>query len=414
MEFGPIIKYYRLKSGITQAELADGICSIPHLSKIENNAYSVNKETAAMLMERLGLDINDEVERYGVLSEQLEEFSDAIYYYDKERSDELCKQIESEESYYNRTNLVNLYHINLGRYYLQKNKNDLGNEHIKVIERNRSNLTPLEDLLFQNLIGVYLAVEGKYHEAIEHFLKLKANSNNVTVLEISYNLALNFTKLGQYEKSIPYAQEALRLFKDRNNYIRIIHIQMILAVNYENMHLFAESKSIYSTLLRNARLLNQTDIYHKLLHNYSLLLKTNKKYAKASEYLKKCIEYYKSLPDSQSKYDDMLISLTSLVEVLIEMKIEDSELQIYIEEIDSYISKCSSKIYKLQAKKLKYSIFEKEKYYSFLEKEYIHYFQKNDMYSYSKPALLELAEWHSNNNRHTLSNNFYKLYIQLY
>ncbi|MEN0642130.1 helix-turn-helix domain-containing protein [Alkalicoccobacillus gibsonii] len=414
MEFGPIIKYYRLKSGITQAELADGICSIPHLSKIENNAYSVNKETAAMLMERLGLDINDEVERYGVLSEQLEEFSDAIYYYDKDRSDELCKQIESEESYYNRTNLVNLYHINLGRYYLQKNMNDTGNEHIKVIERNRSNLTPLEELLYQNLIGVYLAVEGKHHEAIEHFLRLKTNTNSVTVLEISYNLALNFCKLGQYEKSIPYAQEALRLFKDKNNYIRIIHIQMILAINYENMHLFAESKSIYDTLLRNARLLNQTDIYFKLLHNFALLLQKNKKYTKASGYLKECLSYYQDIPDSDIKYTDMLITLTSLVEILVEMDSTSLEIQTYLEDIDFYLSKSSSKIQKLQARKLKISIHEQEKYFSFLEKEYIPYFQKNDMHSFTKPALLELAKWHEDNNRLLLSNRFYKLYIELY
>ncbi|MCM2677144.1 helix-turn-helix domain-containing protein [Alkalicoccobacillus plakortidis] len=414
MEFGPIIKYYRLKSGITQAELADGICSIPHLSKIENNAYSVNKETASMLMERLGLDINDEVERYGILTEQLEEFSDAIFYYDFERSNQLRTLIESEEDYYNRTNLVNLYHIYLGRYYLQKNKNDIGNEHIKIIEKNRTNLSPLEDLLYQNLIGVYLAVEGKTHESINHFLRLKANSNNVTVQELSYNLALNFTKLGQYEKSIPYAQEALQLFKDRNNYIRIIHIQMILAINYENMHLFEESKNVYRNLLRNARLLNQTDIYYKLLHNFALLLKSNNIYSKASEYLKECVVYYKNLPDLKEKNEDLLITLTALVEVLLEMNSKDEEIELYLEEIEYYIEKSSSKLNKLQAKKLKFGFENSEKYYAFLDKEYIPYLQKNDMYSYSKPALLEMAKWHSENNRSQLSNKFYQQYIELY
>ncbi|HLQ72161.1 MAG TPA: helix-turn-helix transcriptional regulator, partial [Bacillota bacterium] len=41
---GKIIKYYRNKSGMTQNKLGSGICSVTHLSQIENgiSTYSAD------------------------------------------------------------------------------------------------------------------------------------------------------------------------------------------------------------------------------------------------------------------------------------------------------------------------------------------------------------------------------------
>ncbi|MGN7312365.1 helix-turn-helix domain-containing protein [Alkalicoccobacillus gibsonii] len=407
MEFGPIIKYYRLKSGITQAELADGICSIPHLSKIENNAYSVNKETAAMLMERLGLDINDEVERYGVLSEQLEEFSDAIYYFEINKADIIKQKVESEEDYYNRTNLVNLYHIYLSRYYFQRNKPEIGSEHIYIIEKNRSNLTATENLLFQNLIGVQLTAQEKIKESIEHFLRLKSTSNHFSLQELSYHLALSYTKLGHNEKAIPYAQEALRLFKERNNYIRIIHVEMVLAINYDNMSLYEEAKFTYKNILRNSKLLGETNIYYKSLHNYGLLLENTNEDNKAKNCLEECIEYFSDGSEEQ------FLSLVSYVEILLKTQSNENLINDCLTKLELYNKTHESKPYKLLTKKLALSLNKNEKYFSFLEKEFITHFTKIERFSYIKPVLLELSKWYTERGEHELANTTYQQYISL-
>lgn len=51
---GPLIKQKRELLGLTQEDLADGICSVPTLSRIENGERLPNKEHSEMLLQRLG------------------------------------------------------------------------------------------------------------------------------------------------------------------------------------------------------------------------------------------------------------------------------------------------------------------------------------------------------------------------
>lgn len=52
--FGPLIKQRREELGYTQEDLADGICSVPTLSRIENGERLPNKRHSEMLLQRLG------------------------------------------------------------------------------------------------------------------------------------------------------------------------------------------------------------------------------------------------------------------------------------------------------------------------------------------------------------------------
>lgn len=51
---GPLIKQRREELGYSQEELADGICSVPTLSRIENGERLPNKQHSEMLLQRLG------------------------------------------------------------------------------------------------------------------------------------------------------------------------------------------------------------------------------------------------------------------------------------------------------------------------------------------------------------------------
>ncbi|MEH7802743.1 helix-turn-helix transcriptional regulator, partial [Bacillus pumilus] len=52
INIGQIIKLYRYKQNMTQSELAEGICSVSHLSKIENGSKEANQDTINLLLER--------------------------------------------------------------------------------------------------------------------------------------------------------------------------------------------------------------------------------------------------------------------------------------------------------------------------------------------------------------------------
>ena len=53
---GSIIKELRKKKKFSQKQLAEGICSIEYISKIENNKKSPSTEIASKLLAKLGAD----------------------------------------------------------------------------------------------------------------------------------------------------------------------------------------------------------------------------------------------------------------------------------------------------------------------------------------------------------------------
>ena len=71
MNVGSVIKYYRSKHNLTQHQLAEGICSISHLSKIESNAYMPHESTIQALLAKMGVQWNTEIDKRKQLERRL-------------------------------------------------------------------------------------------------------------------------------------------------------------------------------------------------------------------------------------------------------------------------------------------------------------------------------------------------------
>ncbi|WP_267894866.1 helix-turn-helix domain-containing protein [Lentibacillus sp. Marseille-P4043] len=56
------MKLNRLKCGLTQGELAEGIISVSYLSKIEHNQIFPSEEVYNLIFKRLGIDIEEELQ----------------------------------------------------------------------------------------------------------------------------------------------------------------------------------------------------------------------------------------------------------------------------------------------------------------------------------------------------------------
>ena len=72
---GQIIKLTREAIGLSQEELADGVCSVQTLSRIENGKVKVKKKTYQQLMEKMG---RDGTKNYSVLSTENFELLDIM------------------------------------------------------------------------------------------------------------------------------------------------------------------------------------------------------------------------------------------------------------------------------------------------------------------------------------------------
>src|SRR3954468_20237627 len=93
MEYGALIKFYRTQRGITQGELSKGICSVPHLSKIENNSKEANEATISLLLKRLNIDLRDMEEKEEEIKALLRRLDDKINFYLRNEIEEYYQKL---------------------------------------------------------------------------------------------------------------------------------------------------------------------------------------------------------------------------------------------------------------------------------------------------------------------------------
>src|SRR5699024_7021779 len=105
--------------------MGNGICSITHLSKIERGMTMYSPDILDLLSERLGIQLNVEIERYKQTKLQLDKWYESLVMQDKRNIFRLKKIIENEgiintpDHYYN-------YKLLLARFHLFLHDNEKG------------------------------------------------------------------------------------------------------------------------------------------------------------------------------------------------------------------------------------------------------------------------------------------------
>jgi len=118
MKVGSLIKYYRTKQGLTQSELVEGICSVPHLSKIEHNEKEANDQTIHLLLQRLGADLSNVYEQNNTVKRLLDEWIECINYFQIEEAKEIDRKLDGLVDFIAYTPHLFLYELYKMRYLL--------------------------------------------------------------------------------------------------------------------------------------------------------------------------------------------------------------------------------------------------------------------------------------------------------
>lgn len=122
MSIGRIIYYHRRKQNKTQEQLCQGICSVTHLSKIENNVKDANPKTLQLLCERLNISTEEENRKSDQVSRLLETFFDSMERLQKDSAQQLYKVLEKQKDYIQCTEMIYLYELYRLRYMLMTNE----------------------------------------------------------------------------------------------------------------------------------------------------------------------------------------------------------------------------------------------------------------------------------------------------
>lgn len=235
--YGNIIRNRREDLGLTQEDLADGICSVPTLSRIENGERMPTKNHFEMLMQRIGYsgtNLDCYVSENDFIIHELQ-FQVRQAYIDGnlERAKELLDRYEQLN-----TDLTQISKQFLLLYRTLLHQKEYSVEEQKIHYENALSLTcpkfassshkkiphvlSYEEIILIHNISNCNFILGDQHNAIEVMFQLKAyHQNHIVNPEeslrtqplILYNLSKMLGMVGRYDECIAVCNDAIRLAK---------------------------------------------------------------------------------------------------------------------------------------------------------------------------------------------------------
>ncbi|MBQ1372294.1 MAG: helix-turn-helix domain-containing protein [Oscillospiraceae bacterium] len=242
---GPLIRQKREELGMTQEDLADGICSVPTLSRIENGERLPNKSHSEMLLQRLGysdtLQVNYVPEKTLELHELKYQIRQAIIKNHREEGAALLNRFEAESD---PEDCISKQFILVFKTIL-----DDSLDHAARLERfleairmtcpkfDSKELPPFlayEEIIVINNIALCMGETGKLEEAIallfaldRHYDCKMLNQEEIlrTQLMVLYNLARFLSIAGQLDACIKICSKGIQISQETR---RCSHLDRLL------------------------------------------------------------------------------------------------------------------------------------------------------------------------------------------
>ncbi|WP_284036234.1 tetratricopeptide repeat protein [Neobacillus sp. 114] len=401
MEFGALIKYYRTQRGITQAELAKGICSVPHLSKIENNSKEANEETIALLLERLNISMEEMEENEEKIKILIREFSNRINFYLKEEIEETYQKLKQIEHLIPFSKYIHIWGLYKYRYLLFKGKMDEAEHQKDLLYKQKKNFSQHEEYLFRYYNAVFLMWKGQYKNADDIFDTLHTENNyQASDGEFLYHRALVKSSLEQSGHAIHFGKLALQMFMNQHNFIRILHTLMLLGINYTNSNIYEEAEECFQHIIRNAKLLKEEQLLPQIYHNMGHLQFKMKHLNESLFYYEKSLELQ---PNINQHY---LVTLYSIGEINYFLGAKEKSIECF-QEVNSLAKDLGVKKFRLLSEYYLQLMSSPIKGYKYLESKVIpfleeendsqedltHYYKMLADYYFEKDMALEAVKY---------------------
>jgi HTH-type transcriptional regulator, quorum sensing regulator NprR len=344
MSIGKVIYYHRRKQNKTQEQLCQGICSVTHLSKIENNVKEANPKTLQLLCDRLQISIEEENKKSEVVRHKLDLFYETIERLHQEKASILYKELQEFKEYVHCTDMIYLYELYMLRYYLLLNDFLKFEESSRGIHNYISKFSPFEEYVWDLLQAIYYGKKEQFPQALLFLSRMenKAEEYLAKISEYYYFRSALHGHLCHYSLSIHYAYKALQVLQQTNNLVRMVHVKMILAVNFIHIGEFDKGKEMLVHILSDAQMLQDTDTKALSLHNLGFLY-----YRQGN--IEESLDYYsQALLHKEKNSASYYITISYLAEALISFSQNEKAAELLSEVLDSIQDKNSPRYIELK------------------------------------------------------------------
>ncbi len=307
MQVGHIIKSERVKQGMKQIVLAKGICTPSYLSRIEQDQITASEEIVSLLLERLGININDVIEQKDdknktVILELRRLYKEVIIKRDSEFAKEQLASIYLHSKYLEDSVLYYTLNLIVLRFKL------IVGEELSAIEIDIELLREQEDVLNerQKFVlevneGILLYKKNSIKQAILKFekaIKMELKLEDWEQAEVHYMLGLSYISDKRMAISLEYIESAEEYFKSKLLIKRVLDCFTLKGIYYKEINNFFEAEKCYFEAVELCKKFAITERLGSLYHNLGslYLLKAGKQ--EGVSYMLESLKY-KSEPRSK-------------------------------------------------------------------------------------------------------------------
>jgi transcriptional regulator with XRE-family HTH domain len=268
---GKKIKELRKDVGITQGELAEGICTQALISRIEKGDIYPSAMALYQVSVKLGVDVNYFFEigttpRLDYIKEVERQLRVLRINRRYEEIMELVKTEEKNPLFYKDSHHLQLLYWHKGIYAYEAKKNEkdafsLLDEAYYLTAHQKKAMTEREMQILSSK-GVILFSLKRYQESLYHYDLVEAALKTAEQLHdksiktrLFYNISRVLTRLGKYEESIDYCHKAINWCIEEELLWGLGELNYQIGYNYELLHDYERGLPYFNRALHMFELL---------------------------------------------------------------------------------------------------------------------------------------------------------------
>ncbi|MGP4068620.1 helix-turn-helix domain-containing protein [Halobacillus sp. B29] len=302
MEYGKVLRFHRVKQGLTQNQLADGIISPAYLSKIENDQTVPAFEVLELLYERLGLDFLETSSNHPS-KEKLKEWYEAIAFKRQEDAKKLKEDILNQKETQENHHLYIFFELFRIRHLLLENEVD---EAYKVWENIRQYKDTFdEEMEFYYHLGSGLLkyYQGDFDNSFQELMEAKNYSSSIKLedwefSDLYYLLALSTSQANHISASVFYVDQALEIYQANYDLAKSADCHILQGINYSRLKNYAKALENFHLARKIATQTNDTQQLKLVFINIAVLESRVENHEASILNYKKSLEYTDELGSS--------------------------------------------------------------------------------------------------------------------
>ncbi|TGB02758.1 helix-turn-helix domain-containing protein [Halobacillus salinus] len=417
MEYGKVLRFHRVKQGLTQNQLAEGIISPAYLSKIENDQTVPAFEVLELLYERLGLDFHDSSNSHPS-KEKLKEWYEAIVFKDKEKARALKDELLQEKETHNNHHLYIYFELFRIRYLLLEDEVEKAYEVWKSLKQHRDTFDEEMEFYYHLVVGLLQYSSGRFEESFQSLMQAKNHSASITLMlmdwevsDLYYVLGLSTSQASQISASVFYIDQALEIYQSRYDLEKSAECHILQGINYSKLKNYAKSLENYNVARKIALQTNSRKQLNLVYTNIGTLeSRLGNRQSAISNYIKS-INYF-DYDDTRYKKSSLLPTIHGLI--LEHYRIGDYDgASKWIQKGNEELKYLKSESYYLHFNFYKLLINNDDSLESHLEDILIPYFQQRREYNYIIRYSMVLADLLEKKRMYKKSSEYLRLAIQL-